>query len=64
MREEAAELGDTLADTVGPVDSGGADPTAGPVVLLTFASAKTILTKNKIGLLQSKKQVKFCSLLE
>ena len=43
VREEAAELVDALADTVGPVDSGGADPTAGPEVLLAFASAKTHL---------------------
>ena len=48
--EEAAELGDALADTVGPVDSGRAYPTTGPIVLLAFASTKSILMKKKIGL--------------
>ena len=45
--EEAAELGDALADSVGPVDSCGADPTTGPVVLLAFTGTKSILIKKK-----------------
>ena len=43
MREEAAELGDALADTVGPVDAGRADAATGPEVLLSLASAETHL---------------------
>ncbi len=54
VREEAAELGDTLADAVGPVDSGWADPTTGPVVLLAFASAKSVLMKTKMSLQRNK----------
>jgi len=45
VREQVAELGDTLADSIGPVNTGWADPSTGPEVLLTLTSAKTHLHK-------------------
>jgi hypothetical protein len=52
VREQVAELSHALADAVGPVDSGRADPAAGPEVLLPFASAKAHLcNKLKIHVL-------------
>jgi hypothetical protein len=47
VREQVAELSDGLADTVGPVDSGRADPAAGPEELLRLAGGKAHLQKQK-----------------
>ena len=54
MREEVGELGNALADSVRPVDSGSADPTTGPVVLLAFTSAKVVLRSNRNNIFMEK----------